>query len=57
MEKGVKEMLRRLLFETRLGELLLAWLERRADLAIVLADELADQQSRWLPEEEALRTA
>jgi hypothetical protein len=38
-------VLRRFLFETRAGELFLAWLERRAGLAVVLADGLADEPS------------
>jgi len=35
-----------LLFETRLGEWLLALLERRAGLAIVRSDWLSEQPSR-----------
>lgn len=38
-------ILRWLLFETRVGELLLAFLERRAGLAVVTADWLGDQHS------------
>ena len=38
-------MLKRLLFETRLGEMLLAFLERRAGLAVISADSLAQQVS------------
>jgi len=38
-------LLRRLLFETRLGELLLAFLERKAGLAVVRAEWLGTQLS------------
>jgi len=38
-------LLRRLLFETRAGELLLALLEKTAGLAVVRAEWLADQPS------------
>jgi hypothetical protein len=38
-------MLRKLLFDTRLGERLLALLERKAGLAIVEADWLAGRPS------------
>ena len=43
--KEAKTVLKRLLFETRLGELLLALLERKAGLAVVSADSLAGQVS------------
>ncbi len=38
-------MLKRLLFETRLGELLLAFLERKVGLAVVNAEGLGQQIS------------
>ncbi len=38
-------MLRQLLFETKMGELLLAFLERRVGLAVVRADWLGDHPS------------
>lgn len=38
-------ILRWLLFETKMGGLLLAFLERRAGLAVVMADWLGDQRS------------
>jgi hypothetical protein len=38
-------LLRKLLFETRLGELLLAFLERKAGLAVVQAEWLGMQLS------------
>lgn len=37
-------ILRRLLFETKLGELLLVFLERKVGLAVVQADRLAVQR-------------
>ena len=42
--KGGKTMIvRRLLFETRVGEMFLAFLERRLGLAVIQAEELAGQ--------------
>ena len=38
-------MVRKMLFETRIGEAILTWLERRAGLALVDADELGDTLS------------
>lgn len=38
-------MLKQLLFETKLGEALLALLERKAGLAVIAASDLANQRS------------
>ena len=38
-------VIRRFLFETKVGELLLTFLERKVGLAVVQADWLADQPS------------
>jgi hypothetical protein len=44
-ERRNKMIVRWFLFETRLGEALLAQIERRLGLAVVRADWLADQYS------------